>query len=98
VRDGTLSLTGTFTNYNAATQTLSGGQYRVTGGVGNLGTTRLRWTNANVSVNDAAVVLDGPNAQLADLSNNNALINLTRNTAAGSLTVSHGADLAVNGV
>ena len=60
---------GTFTNFDA--DTLTGGTYRIAG--------TFRFTDANVSVNAAAIELDGSAAAIDNQANANALANLAVN-------------------
>src|SRR5262249_12537401 len=54
----------------------------------------FRFPGADIRTNAAALVLDGPGAQIVDESNRNALANLATNSASGSFTVQHGQDFA----
>jgi hypothetical protein len=89
VQDGTLNLTGTFTNFNAGTSTLTGGTYSLAG--------KLQFTNAAVTTNAAYVVLDGPSAQIVNQSGDDALANLAANAAAGIFTDRNGRDFTTAG-
>lgn len=89
VLTGTLNLTGGFTNYTAATGTLTGGTYQLTGA--------LRFPNADVRTNAAALYLDGPGSALQDQTGQNGLRNLAVNAAAGVLVQLPGRDIVVSG-
>ena len=79
---GTLVMAGTFTNL--AGGTLTGGNYQIAG--------TLRLPGA-LAINAATLILDGPDAQVTDLSGNDLLASLGAST--GSLTVRNGASLTV---
>jgi hypothetical protein len=79
---GTLVMAGTFTNL--AGGTLTGGDYQIAG------TLRLPGV---LATNAATLILDGPNAQVTDLSGNDLLASLGAST--GSVTVRNGASLTV---
>jgi hypothetical protein len=71
-----------FTNFVAATATLTGGTYRVSGA--------LQFDKANVSNNAANIILDGPTSTIQSQAAHNALANFVTNTAAGSFTLQNG--------
>jgi hypothetical protein len=79
VLSGTLDLLGDFPNFSG--NTLTGGSYFVHG--------TLRFPNADIRTNAAAIVLDGPAASIRDTGfpSNDALANFTSNTDAGVFTV-----------
>jgi hypothetical protein len=86
VRSGTnvtsLTISGSLTNYNAATFTLSGGSFYLDGP----GTATLRFPNADIRViSDAFVTVDGAGASITDLLGNDALRNLS--SVSGALTL-----------
>jgi hypothetical protein len=65
------------TNYNVGTHTLTGGYYEVNSGE-NGGTATFRFPAADVwTINNATIVLDGPNAAITDTNGNNAFRNLS---------------------
>jgi hypothetical protein len=82
-----LRISGTLINYNAATDTLTGGTYAARGA-------QLRLPDV-VSSNAAHLVLDGVGAQILVPSGNGALDGLDVNEAAGRLEIQDGADLTV---
>src|SRR5262249_23492616 len=75
-----LSLTGNFTTFAAAT--LTAGTYSIGG--------RWRFVGADLQTNAATLILDGPGAQIMDLSNDDALAHFTTNAATGSFTLQNG--------
>ncbi len=81
----TLSVAGTFTNL-ADDGTLSGGTYQI---AGNLQLSAALVTNA------ATIVLDGPDAQVTDLSGDDLLAGLSANS--GGLTIQNGASITTAG-
>lgn len=85
-KSSTLAVAAGFslTNYNAATGELSGGYYEINGDSGADSAT-LKFANTGIVTNSAYITLYGANAQITDLSGNNALRTLTTNSAAGSL-------------
>ncbi|HEY3392865.1 MAG TPA: choice-of-anchor D domain-containing protein, partial [Lacipirellulaceae bacterium] len=58
VNEGILSVSGSFTNYDAASDTLTGGTYNVT--------SNLRFLNADINTNRASITLNGPASQITD--------------------------------
>ena len=50
----------------------------------------LQFPNADIRTNAANIVLDGPAAQILDLSNNDALADFAINAATGSFTIQNG--------
>jgi hypothetical protein len=74
----TLDLAGPFGNFSGGT--LTAGTYVIRG--------TWQFTNAAVTTNAAALVLDGPHAQIADQSGNNALASFATNN--GSFTLAGG--------
>jgi formylmethanofuran dehydrogenase subunit C len=78
---------GSFTNFSAGT--LTGGTYNIAG--------TFKFPEAALTTNAAALLLDGPNAQIVNLSNVNALTNFATNTAAGSFTVQNGRSFTTGG-
>ncbi len=96
VQTGTFSITGDFTNYNIVSHTLTDGTYFVNAG-GSADPVRLRWTNADIYTNDATIILDGANAQITNTSNQDALVNFSRNISNNSFTLQNGSDLTTTG-
>ncbi|HQC99053.1 MAG TPA: choice-of-anchor D domain-containing protein, partial [Aquabacterium sp.] len=84
---GTLLFTAGLSNYTPASAmpgTLTGGSYTISGdGV-------LQVNGANITVNAATVVLDGPNAQFRSAAGTSALAGFSTNAAAGRFTVRNG--------
>jgi hypothetical protein len=56
--EGTLSISGPFTNYDAASDTLTGGTYNVT--------SNFRFLNADIDTNRASITLSGLASQITD--------------------------------
>jgi hypothetical protein len=79
VNDGLLELSSTFTNYNATTDTLSGGTYNVT--------STFRFTNADINTNQASITLNGPASQIVDQSGNNSLADFSTNDTGASFAI-----------
>lgn len=79
VQSGTLALMGAFSNYSSATRTLTGGSYVVAG--------TLRFNNADVVTNAAAITLVGAGSKIVDGGGVDGLRNLATNAAAGSFNV-----------
>lgn len=86
IQTGILNLTGLFTNFSAATTTLAGGTYQITG--------TLQFANANIATNAANIILNGPTSQIVNQTGVNALANFATNTAAASFTVQNGRTLS----
>jgi hypothetical protein len=82
VNSGTLNLSGDFSNFSSATNTLTGGAYHVT--------TTLKFQNADINTNQAAITLDGPSAQIVDSSNVDALADLSLNDVGAEFVVAGG--------
>jgi hypothetical protein len=82
----TLYVTGGFSNFVAATATLTGGTYRVAGA--------LKFTDANIVNNAATIILDGAASIIIDQSGASALTHLGTNT--GSLTIQSGRNLSLS--
>jgi hypothetical protein len=87
VETGTVQLTGAFPNF--ASGTLTEGTYIVKG--------RFQFNNAAVTDNEAAVVLDGPNAQIVNQSGADALTNLRTNGVLGGFTIQNGRNFSAGG-
>jgi hypothetical protein len=77
----------TLSNFDAATGTLSGGTYRVTG--------TFNFVGANIVTNAATIVLDTPGSAVTDESNLDAFRNFAANT--GSFTLQGGRSLTAPG-
>lgn len=82
VESGTLNLSGNFTNFNSSTNTLTGGAYHFT--------TTLKFQNADIDTNRAAITLDGPSAQILNQSNVDALENFNLNDVGATFEVTGG--------
>ncbi|HUK83993.1 MAG TPA: thrombospondin type 3 repeat-containing protein [Verrucomicrobiae bacterium] len=68
-----------FSNFVAATATLTGGTYRVVG--------TLQFNNANISNNAANIILDGATSVIQNQVGTNGIASFTTNTAVGSFTL-----------
>ncbi len=85
----TLYVTGSgFSNFVAATSTLTGGAYRVAG--------TFKFTDANIVNNSAALILDGAGSVIVNQFAANALANFATNTALGSFTIQNGRNLSLS--
>jgi hypothetical protein len=73
--EGTLTTSGPFTNYDAGTDTLTGGTYNVT--------STFRFNNADINTNRASVTLNGPASQIVDQGGTNALADFSLNDTGG---------------
>ncbi|HYT89560.1 MAG TPA: putative Ig domain-containing protein, partial [Gemmataceae bacterium] len=80
VPNGTLNVTGPFTNFSGTT--LTGGTYLVGG--------TFKFPNADIRTNAATIVLDGPGSAIVNPSNVNALASFATNAAAGNFTIQNG--------
>jgi hypothetical protein len=78
---------GLFTNLKAGT--LTDGTYNVFG--------TFKFPDAAITTNAATIVLDGPNAQIVNQSNVNALANLAANAPASRLTLRNSRDFTTAG-
>ena len=85
VEIGTLNISGTFTNYDAATDVLSGGAYELKA--------LLQFAGADVRTLNAMVALDGAGASLRDSSNADGLRNLSAIAGGGGLALGNGKTL-----
>jgi hypothetical protein len=85
-----LNISGLLTNFNTATDTLTGGTYYVKGGT-------LRFTSANIVVNAADIILSGAASQILNLSGVNALANFATNAAGGAFTLGAGRSFTTGG-
>ena len=82
-------MTAPLTNY--ASNTLTGGTYKVSGTSGAAGTLQVNTLGSSggeIHTNAATIVLNGPNSDFVDASGNNALSDLTSNTV--SFTIENG--------
>ena len=82
VQEGTLRLSSQFTNYSSATNTLTGGTYMVA--------STLKFQNADINTNQAAITMDGPSAQIVNTSDVDALADLSLNDVGASFEVAGG--------
>jgi hypothetical protein len=91
VSSGTLFLNGAFANYDSTTDTLSGGIYDLSG--------TLKFINADIVTNSAAIILDGPSAQIVDTAGTpqDGLRNFATNTSAGAFTIRNNKDVTTPG-
>ena len=87
VQTGALDLTGTFTNFNSVTSTLTGGAYTVKG--------FLDFANAKIVTNKATITLTASTAGIRDLTFADALSGLTANPSGGKLALQGGKTLTV---
>jgi fibronectin-binding autotransporter adhesin len=76
----TFTVVAGFANFDG--MTLTGGTYVISG--------TLQFANADIQTNAATIVLNGPAAQIVDLSGNDALADFTTNAATGSFTIENG--------
>jgi hypothetical protein len=83
---------GPFTNFSGTT--LTGGKYNVSG---TLEIDELGNTGGEIVTNAAGITLNGTGAKFVDSAGNSALTKLASNTAAGSFTVSGGANYTTAG-
>lgn len=96
VGPGIFIIDGSLANFDPSTVTLTGGKYNLVGADGAGGATSvLRFPNANIVKNDAAISLFGA-AAITDGTGRDALRNFTRNLAGGSFSVA-GRDYPING-
>ena len=92
VGSGKLYVQNTFSNYNSATKTLTGGAYVVTNSAG------FQFTNADVVTNAAEITLSGATARFLDQTGTtNGLRSLAVNAAAGRLELLSNKNLSVPG-
>jgi hypothetical protein len=81
---------GSLTNFDAATRTLSGGEFVLQGGndpVFGAGIAELRFANADIVNNASNLTLRFPASRIADHAGVDALRNFARNLSGGSLTL-----------
>jgi hypothetical protein len=89
VQTGTLNVSGAFSNFSGTT--LTGGAYQISGnGI-------LKFTNADIRTNAAAILLDGSSSQIVDQSNANALANFATNSSGGSFAIQNGRNFTTAG-
>jgi hypothetical protein len=85
---GSIQVTGTFSNYNSTTNTLTGGSYNLNG--------TLQFENANLVTNAANITLSGF-GQIVNQNGVNALVNFNNNSSKGVFTLSGGQDFSTDG-
>ncbi|MGI8820869.1 MAG: hypothetical protein ACR2ID_08400 [Chthoniobacterales bacterium] len=76
--NGAVAVNGSFTNVNAAGDTLTGGQYSMLSN--GTATATLRFNNANIINNAASIVLTGPNSQILDQNGLDGMRNIASNS------------------
>ena len=81
-----LALSGGFTNYNQATDLLSGGAYVVRNGA------LFQFTGADVKTNAADITLDGSGSGFQDETAADGFRHLATNNASGKLRLQNGRD------
>ena len=84
--DGTLQILGNFTNFDAGTNTLTGGSYRAQAAA------TLKFTNADINTNQAEIILDGIDSAIVNQSNVDALADLSINDTGAALRIVGGRD------
>jgi hypothetical protein len=88
-----MTISGSLTNFDAATHTLTGGSYDVEDTSNPSGIAKLRFPNADIrTLSNAYIKLIGPGASITDLNGLNALRNLSgiqggNLTSGGTLTI-----------
>ena len=82
---GTVQIGAGFTNFDALTGTLTGGQYEVT--------STFQFDSANIVTNRAKLVLVGPGSSITDLASVDALGNLAMNDTGATLELHNGRSL-----
>jgi fibronectin-binding autotransporter adhesin len=82
-------VSGSLSNFNSGTDTLTGGTYAVSG--------TLQFTGANIVNNAAKITLTGAGSQIIDQSSNNGLANFAANDSAGSFTLAGGRNFTTAG-
>ncbi len=87
VRTGTLFLQGPFTNFDD--RTLTGGTYLISG--------TLKFASADIGINAAAIVLDGPASKIVSHSDADGLANFATNAAGGRFTIQNGRNFTTAG-
>jgi fibronectin-binding autotransporter adhesin len=85
---GTIQVTGTFSNYNSTTNTLTGGSYNLNG--------TFKFENANLVTNAANLTLSGF-GQIVNQNGVNGLLNFSTNSSNGIFTLSGGQDFSTDG-
>lgn len=81
--------TGSFINYSAPAARIAGGTFHVSG--------TLRFDDAHVVNNAAAIILSGPSARIVDQNDSDALAEFTVNEAAGYFALRGGHHFASSG-
>jgi len=89
-----LGPSGSFTNFNSSTDTLTGGTYIADGTI-QFGTSNS--TANDITTNAAKITLSGTSSQILDQFGNNALANLATNAAGGSFTINSGRNFTTAG-
>jgi hypothetical protein len=77
----TIEILGNFKNYNATTNTLSGGTYTLGG--------PLQFNNANIVTNAAKISFTSSGGKIVDQNGNNGLLNLNNTTTKGTFSLSN---------
>jgi hypothetical protein len=88
VETGTLSLSGYFANYSRADKALVGGTYLVKG--------ILRFSGANIMVNQADITLDGATSRILGDNSADALASFSRNDQQGAFTLQNNRSLSTS--
>ena len=78
----TFTVTGSFTNFDPATHTLTGGTISLFGSAFNSSKTTFKFPNADI-VHNASTITVGTGSSMTDLANNNALRNFVDNMSSG---------------
>jgi hypothetical protein len=89
VETGTVKLGGTFTNFDSTAALLADGTYLVKG--------TLQFNNAQITTNQAKIILDGSAAKIVNQSNVNALATFANNLDGASFTIRNGANVTTAG-
>ena len=89
VDTGALNLGNAFSNYNPATDTLTGGTYVVAG--------TLRFADANIVTNAASIVLDGAGSAIRSDTDADALAGFATNQSAGDFELKNGKNVTTTG-
>jgi hypothetical protein len=88
VQSGTVFVEGWLTNFSGTT--LAGGTFVIGAGT-------LKFFNADIRTNAAAIVLQGPSSAIVNQANGNALANFATNAAGGSFTIQDGRNFTTAG-
>jgi hypothetical protein len=89
VETGTVKLGGTFTNFDSTAAVLADGTYLIKG--------TLQFNNAQITTNQAKIILDGSTAKIVNQSNVNALATFANNLDGASFTIQNGANFTTAG-